>query len=284
VIGVIGPVKRSYGERVDVKIDDVVRPGATLHVESRGDGPLLLLVVGGNGDCAVFDGLAAALADRFRVVTWVRRGFARSPVDGPVGDKLAADVEDAVALIGSAGPAYVLGSSSGAIMALHLLARHPELVTTLVAHEPPLFGLLPDGDAVFARLDAVHQRFRTDGLGPAMAEFGAAMGIDQSPPPPDAPPPSAEAVARAAENFTFWFGHEFEPYPRAVPDLDALAAVRDRLVLGVGRSSRDAPPARPNAVLAERFGRPTVEFPGGHVGYAEAPEEFAEVLVKALGR
>jgi len=35
VIGVTGPVNRSYGERVQAKIEDVVRPGATLHVEAR---------------------------------------------------------------------------------------------------------------------------------------------------------------------------------------------------------------------------------------------------------
>jgi pimeloyl-ACP methyl ester carboxylesterase len=266
-------------------IEDVVRPGATLHVECRGDGPLLVLVVGGNGDCAVFDGLAAALAARFTVLTWDRRGFARSPLDGPVGDKLGADVDDAAALIERAGgPAYVLGSSSGAIVALHLLVRRPDLVTALVAHEPPLFPLLPDADGIFAELDAVHRRFRAEGPLAAMAEFSVAMGIARTPPPAELPPHRAEMVSRAVANMTFWFGHEFEPYPRAVPDLDALAAVRDRLVLGVGRSSHDAPPARPNAVLAERFGRPIVEFPGGHVGYAEAPDEFTEVLVRALGR
>ena len=31
------------------KIEEVIRPGATLHVETRGNGPLLVLVVGGNG-------------------------------------------------------------------------------------------------------------------------------------------------------------------------------------------------------------------------------------------
>jgi len=32
------------------------------------------------------------------------------------------------------------------------------------------------------------------------------------------------------------------------------------------------------------FGREIVEFPGGHVGYAQAPAEFAEVLVRVLDR
>jgi acetyltransferase/esterase len=268
---------------VHAKTETVVRPGATLYVEFRGTGPLLLLVVGGNGDCAVFDGLAAALADRLRVLTWDRRGFARSPLDGPVGDKLAADVEDAVALIEHAGgSARVLGSSSGAIVALHLLARRPDLVTTLVAHEPPLFPLLPDGHAILAQLDGVYQRFRADGPLPAIAEFSAAMGIARTPPPAELPPQYAEMMARAVANVTFWFENEFESYPRAVPDLDVLAAAGERLVLGRGRESRTAPPARPIEVLAERFGRAIVEFPGGHVGYAQAPAEFAEVLAGVL--
>ena len=260
------------------------RPGATLHVESRGSGPLLVLVVGGNGDCAVFDGLAAALADRFTVLTWVRRGFVRSPLEGPVGDKLAADVDDAIALIERAGgPAHVLGSSSGAIVALHLLVRRLDLVSTLVAHEPPLFPLLPDGDAILAQLDGVHRRFRAEGPLPAMAEFSVAMGIARTPPPAGLPPHYAEMMARAAANMTFWFENEYESYPLAVPDLDALVTLGERLVLGCGRTSRDAPPARPNAVLAKRFGREIVEFPGGHVGYAQAPVEFAEILAGVLG-
>jgi acetyltransferase/esterase len=266
---------------VQSKIEDVHRPGATLQVECRGSGPLLVLVVGGNGDCAVFDGLAAALADRFTVLTWVRRGFVRSPLDGPVGDKLTADVDDAVALIERAcGPAHVLGSSSGAIVGLHLLARRPDLVRTLVAHEPPLFPLLPDGDAILAQLDGVHQRFRAEGPLPAMAEFSVAMGIARTPPPAELPPHHAEMMARAVANMTFWFENEYQTYPRAVPDLDTLAA--DRLVLGCGRASRDAPPARPNAVLAERFGLEIVPFPGGHVGYAQAPVEFAGILTGVL--
>jgi hypothetical protein len=117
-----------------------------------------------------------------------------------------------------------------------------------------------------------------------MTEFSAAMGIARTPPPAEPPPHLAEMMARAFDNMTFWFEHEYESYPRAVPDLDALAAVRERLVLGRGRESRSAPPARPNAVLAQRFGLPLVEFPGGHVGYAQAPAEFAEVLIRALDR
>jgi acetyltransferase/esterase len=81
--------------------------GAQLYTENRGAGPLLLFVVGGNGDPTVFSGVAGRLAGDFTVVTYARRGFARSPVDGPVDDanRISADVEDAVALIARHGGA-----------------------------------------------------------------------------------------------------------------------------------------------------------------------------------
>jgi hypothetical protein len=42
-------------------------PGAQLHTEVRGTEPLLLLVVGGNGDPTIFEPLAALLASRWTV-------------------------------------------------------------------------------------------------------------------------------------------------------------------------------------------------------------------------
>jgi pimeloyl-ACP methyl ester carboxylesterase len=74
----------------------------------------LLFVVGGNGDPAVFSGVAGRLAGDFTVVTYARRGFAGSPVDGPVDDatRIAADVEDGVALIARGGADQAAAGSS----------------------------------------------------------------------------------------------------------------------------------------------------------------------------
>ena len=55
-------------------------PGASLYYELSGSGPLLLVVQGGAGGAA---GLARQLADAFTVVSYDRRGLARSPLDGP---------------------------------------------------------------------------------------------------------------------------------------------------------------------------------------------------------
>ena len=73
-----------YGVLVNsAVVEEFPVQAAQLYTETRGAGPLLLFVVGGNGDPAVFSGVADHLADRFTVVTYARRGFVQSPVDGP---------------------------------------------------------------------------------------------------------------------------------------------------------------------------------------------------------
>jgi pimeloyl-ACP methyl ester carboxylesterase len=267
-------------------------PAAQLYTETRGAGPLLLFIVGGNGDPAVFSGVAARLAGRFSVVTYARRGFVGSPVDGPVDDanRIGVDVEDAAALITrhGGGPARVFGSSSGAIVALDLVARHPELVRTVVVHEPPILELLDDPDAWSKRLAGVFATYQTAGLWPAMAQFGHLVGLGR----PTAPPPRADSAAeiaamraRAEDNLTFWMEHEFRQYPAYHPDLGVLAPVAEKIVPAGGRDSREhgSMPFLPVITLAGRLGREIAEFPGGHVGYGEHPADFAARLGQVLG-
>ena len=54
-----------------------------------------------------------------------------------------------------AGAVDIFGSSGGAVNALALVARHPEQVRTLVAHEPPAAQELPDREAVLAVCDGI---------------------------------------------------------------------------------------------------------------------------------
>jgi pimeloyl-ACP methyl ester carboxylesterase len=264
-------------------------PGAQLYSETRGQGPLLVFIVGGNGDAEVFAAAAAALAWRFTVVTYDRRGFSRSPVEAPVADaaRIARDADDAAQVIAvrGGGPALVFGSSSGAIVGLELMARHPAAVHALIAHEPPLVTLLPDGDAWLARFERVVATYRASGPGPAMREFGAAVGLDLPPDPPPGvrlPPNIAGMLSRMSVNQVFWLEHELLPYPRYVPDIAALRAAPGRLVLGAGRTPPDAPLARPARALAAALPAPVVEFAGGHVGYVTDPAEFAAEMVNAL--
>lgn len=255
-------------------------PGARLHTETRGDGPVLLLIHGGNGDCDVYEAVAGPLAEHFTVLSYVRRGFVRSPLDVPPDDatRIAVDAADAAALIAHhGGPAFVFGSSSGAVVALDLATRHPELVRSAVVHEPPLLALLADPEGWRERFAAVTVTYRSAGLWPAMAEFGRIVGLAR--PVGDGRP--QEAMGRVAENMTFWMEHEFATYPEYRPDLDALAG---SVVPAGGADSVTDISVQPPQAIAERLGGDVVVFPGGHVGYGEHPEEFGTRLAELLLR
>ncbi|MCP2166844.1 alpha/beta fold hydrolase [Goodfellowiella coeruleoviolacea] len=264
-------------------------PGAHLHHEVRGTGPVLLLIPGGSGDGGQFSAVADALADRFTVVTYDRRGYSRSPLHGPVHDdqRLAEDREDVHRLLThlTHQPAHVFGSSSGAVVALDFLARHPTQIATAVVHEPPVVTLLPDVTDLLNLLDEVHHTYRRSGVDQALRQFTGAIGLDvPSVDEARLPAPLAEVRQRVRGNLPFWLEHELRQYPRAVPDVDALHAWRNRLVLAVGQDSREQFPHRATTALADRLGVPSVAFPGGHLGFATRAPEFAERLATVLGR
>jgi pimeloyl-ACP methyl ester carboxylesterase len=263
-------------------------PGARLYYETRGSGPVLLLIVGGSGDASTFHRSADLLADRYQVITYERRGFSRSPLDGPVPEqRLTTDGDDAHRLLAQVTdePAHVFGSSSGAIVSLDLATRYPDQIRSVIAHEPPLVNLLPDGDRWLAVMDKVYDTYRESGVDAAVQKFGEAMGV-ASPmaalagriPPPEV----ADMIARIKLNLVFWLENEVRQYPRYIPDVAALKAMSDRIVLGSGLDSQDRFPYRPNAVLAEQLGLPIAMFAGGHVGYATHPAEFAARLHDVL--
>ena len=66
-----------------MRTDILEVPGAKLHYEVRGGGPVLLLVCGGIYDAQGYAELADPLADRYTVVSYDRRGNSRSPLTGP---------------------------------------------------------------------------------------------------------------------------------------------------------------------------------------------------------
>lgn len=256
-----------------------------IYYESAGrpEDPLLLLIPGGNGDAGPYGPLLRMLSDRFHVVAYDRRGFSRSTLAGPVDQRFDQDIEDAAGLIDVLSPdgqAAVFGSSSGAILGLHLLTRHPERVRRLVAHEPPLVGLLPDGDEWFEFFAKVAHIGRTEGAQVAMQQFNAAVGLQTQGPPVGVQLPDEvmEMIRRMEANLEFFQEHELTDYPRRAPDRAELAAQRDKLVLAGGLQSREFVPYRPNLILAEWLGLRVHDYPGDHIGYVTEAPGFAAAL------
>jgi acetyltransferase/esterase len=260
-------------------------PGASLYYELRGTGPLLLLIAGGNGDAVSFRRVGDALADRYTVVAYDRRGFSRSALDAPVPRlRIKTDSDDAYRLLSqlSAEPGFVFGSSSGAIVAIDLLARHPLQCRRVIAHEPPIATVLPDGAQWLEFFDAVYDTYRRFGANTAMQSFSARIGLRDIEQPLRRAEMPQEKGNMAHRNRDFWLQHELRQYPRFVVDVAALKAAMPRLVLAGGRDSQEYFPYGPNTVLASLIDSKVVDFPGGHVGYATHPSEFALRLAEVL--
>ena len=137
-------------------------PGAVLTYDVRrgtSDTEPVLLLIGSPMGAGGFGTLARHFPDR-TVVTYDPRGVERSTKPDPASpstpDEHADDVHRIIDDLGG-GPVDVFASSGGAVNALALVAKHPEQVRLLVAHEPPLASVLADRDDALAACRAIHE-------------------------------------------------------------------------------------------------------------------------------
>ncbi len=258
-------------------------PGASLYYQVRGAGPTLLLMSGGHGDANSFDGIVAVLAEHFTVVTYDRRGYTRSPLADPAAPQtVATHGDDAAALLRAVdnGAAHVFGASLGAVIGLDLVARHPGLARTLVAHEPPVVRLLPPAERPGPPVELLEQ-LRIAGPGAAMDSFWAMLGVDFDDREPDAEL-HPQDPARARANATFFFTREAAALDQFTPDVAALKASPVHLIPAGGTTGQENFLYRCAVALAEQLGLPLAPFPGGHAGFVTHPRAFTQQLLAVL--
>lgn len=103
------------------------------YYEEDGSGDPLVLLHPGLADSRAFESNLPGLAKHFRVYRPDRRGHGRTPdVEGPITYEQMA--QDTIAFLERVvgGPAYILGHSDGAVVALLVALRRPDLVRRLV--------------------------------------------------------------------------------------------------------------------------------------------------------
>ncbi|MFA1549588.1 alpha/beta fold hydrolase [Actinomadura chokoriensis] len=278
-------------------------PGADLVYDVHGplptaDGRPPLVMIGQPMDASGFHTLASLLSER-TVITYDPRGLGRSTrKDGRTDhapDIQAADVHALIEALG-AGPVEMFASSGGAVTALALVSAHPEDVTTLVAHEPPLIGVLPDAGAAERARAGVRDVYEKEGWGAGMAAF-IAMTSWQGEFTDDyfaQPAPDPAIFGMPAEDDGSRDDPLLSDRSWAVsgyrPDADALAAAPTRIVIAVGEESEGTITGRTSVATAELLGRRAAVFPshhggfmGGEFGQAGQPEAFAGRLREVLG-
>jgi pimeloyl-ACP methyl ester carboxylesterase len=271
-----------------MKTDTLLVPGAELYYETRGSGPVLLMIPGGPMDAGGFAAIAERLADEYTVVTYDCRGNSRSPAEGSWDDlTVGVFADDAHRLLEAVGsePADVLGSSGGATYGLDLVARYPGQVRTLVAHEPPVSELLPDAAKWHALNEDIGATYRTDGTFAALQKFtvGVGFGDGPGPAPAETTPEAAEAMARTGGNLALFAGRLIPIIGNYPPDIEALRRSPTRIVVGVGdESTPEQMTYQTSYALARELGGQPAQFPGGHGGFDSHPDGFAARLREVL--
>jgi pimeloyl-ACP methyl ester carboxylesterase len=252
--------------------------GAVLRYDVRENEPAsgpVLVMIGSPMGAAGFATLATHFTDR-TIVTYDPRGVERSERTDPdlevTPEVHAGDVRAVIEAVGGR-PVDLFASSGGAVNALALVAADPDLVRTLVAHEPPAVSVLPDATEALAACRAVYDTYQQRGWGAGMAHFIALISM-RGPVPPDfatqpAPDPATFGMPTEDDGTRddLMLGSNILTVTHYRPDLDGLRAASTRIVVAVGAGSDGELAHRGGQAVAERLGTSAVTFPGDHAGF-----------------
>ncbi len=264
-------------------------------IAADADGQRPLFLIGHPMGTSGFLELASHFPDR-TVVSYDPRGCDRSKVvDAEHSPRQnAEDVHQLIGLVGG-GPVDVFGSSGGAVTGLALVAQYPDDVGVLVAHEPPILGVLPDADNVRAAFRKVAEAYHRGGFGAGMAQFVALTStegeftsahLDQP-----APNPAMFGLPTQDDGGRddVLLSGVSDPVIEYQLDAAAVNAAPTRAVVAAGTESRNQIPGRAAAEVARILGIDLTMFPSHHGGfnggdgpYAGKPAEFAARLREVL--
>lgn len=249
-----------------------------LHTIQQGQGPLVVLSHALGCDLSMWDGVAAALQDRYTVLRYDQRGHGKTPATaGAYGmDDLADDAAELIRAQG-AGPVHFVGLSMGGMTAQALAARHPGLVRSIVVAnsaasydeaaramwQARIDTVLANGVPPIA--DGALQRWFTPEFRADLANGGAAR----------------VARLRAVLEAT-----PAEPYAAACAAVAGIALDEGNARIAcptlVIAGSRDeaTPPAMSQAIADRIPGARLASLDAAHLSAVEQPEAFARLLTE----
>lgn len=278
-------------------------PGATLTYDVRQavktDEPPLLLI-GSPMGAGGFPSLAAHFPDR-TIVTYDPRnnGEGRSTADDPsqpiTAEVQADDVHAVIEAVGG-GPVDMFATSGGAIVALALIAKYPNDIRTVVAHEPPLASIVPDREQALAANRAIYDAYQAKGAGAGMAKFMQIVMHGGPFTPEVVAEPAADPATLGmsgeddGKRTDLMLYHNVLYLTSFEPDFEAIKRAPTRIVMAVGATSNGNLAQRGGEAAAERLGMEAVRFPGDHGGFMGGeygqppgePEAFAAKLREVL--
>jgi pimeloyl-ACP methyl ester carboxylesterase len=160
-------------------VESVKVNGVELEYEVRGAGEPVLFIDMLLADCFLPLVSEPALADRYELIRYHKRGWVGS-THTPPPVSISEHAADAAALLDSLGArhAHIVGHSTGASISAQLALDYPETVHTLTLLEPTLVSL-PRGQAFLKEAAPVFEAYGTGDHSGAFAMFmAAASGLD----------------------------------------------------------------------------------------------------------
>lgn len=253
-----------------------------LYYEDMGEGVPILLIPPAGSTGSTWGAAVDELARVGRVITYDRRGYARSGGQPP--HSMSRHAADAAALLEHlrAAPAVVVGTSAGAGIAIDLAVRRPDLVRAVVAHEFPwrMIRHLPTGAqiAVFANIASFALRRRYSDAAETLLR--AAYSYREGGTAWDAFPEDWRRVGR--ENGRAAVA-DFRNSIRSYPSAADLATIAVPVVCSYGERSpafmaplvRSLAGAIPTAITHEIRG-------AGHAAPFDATAEFVQLIAEAI--
>ena len=252
--------------------------GTRLCFERTGRGAPVVLVHGTVSSWTDWAPVIERLSESFDVAALDRRGRGRSD-DGRT-YSLDLEVADTVAVMTAMGDrCHLVGHSFGAVVALLVASRRPDLVRSLVVYEPPIGD---SGQGANTLLDDLDAAVAEGTLDEAVGVFLRATGATE------------DELAAARGNERGWAGmrdavstisREVRAASAALPfapDVTRSITAPTLVLLG---ADQDAPTYAGLQQLAEvlPFGE-LARVPGRHLAMLQAPDAFAAKLSQFFGR
>jgi pimeloyl-ACP methyl ester carboxylesterase len=280
-------MKVVIGERIG-SMATIAINGVRIAYDEVGTGPTVVWVHGSWTDRHGAGPFAQSLAERYRVITYDRRGHSGS--ERPPGHHGVVDhADDLIALIERLDPfpAHLVTNSFGGLVGLEMAARRPDLVGSLCLHEPPVGRVFADDPEIKLALEAVQRTVEVviADLERGNDEAAARTFMETIAMGPGAwealPDNSRRTFVHNAPTFR-WDNYEETV---AVIDTGELANVRAPVLLTEGgRTPAEfaVPAIHARLAAALPLARRHTFANAGHVPHRSHPDEFAEVIGEFL--
>jgi pimeloyl-ACP methyl ester carboxylesterase len=252
--------------------------GCDLYHEEVGEGVPILLIHPSGATASTWGSAIDELASIGRVIVYDRRGYARS--GGAAVRKVSTHTADAAALLESLGaaPAVVVGVSSGAMIAVDLAVRRPDLVRAVIEHEGPwrFTHHLPTGSQIrtFATMGWFVVRGRPSDAAEALLR--AAYSYRDGRSAWDAFPEGWRRVGRDSGTAVLW---DFLTTIGNHPTAKDLATIRVPVVCSYGARSPDFIARRTRSFAAAIPGARVYRIEGAaHAAPFDATDNFVQLI------